>query len=58
MKLDSKTISALAERLQQAGIARLALQRALLHWIELDIHLAWCDERVSGLAETIAKPLV
>jgi transposase len=26
-------------------IGRLALQQALLHWIELDCRLAWCDER-------------
>ncbi len=36
-------------------IARLALQRALLHWIELDIHLAWCDERVSAHARSDAR---
>jgi transposase len=33
-------------------LARLALQRALLHWIELDIHLAWCDERITAHART------
>lgn len=37
------------------GIARLALQRALLHWIELDVHLAWCDERVAAHARSDAR---
>lgn len=31
-----------------AGIARMALQRAHLHWIELDCHIAWCDERIAA----------
>jgi transposase len=30
------------------GVARLALQRAQLHWIEIDIQLAWCDERIAA----------
>lgn len=30
------------------GLARLALQRALEHWRELDEHLAWCDQRVAA----------
>jgi transposase len=25
---------------------RMALQRAHLHWIELECHIAWCDERI------------
>jgi transposase len=29
------------------GIARLALHQAYLHWVELDCHLAWCDERIA-----------
>jgi transposase len=33
-------------------VARLALQRALLHWIELDVHLAWCDERITAHARS------
>lgn len=36
-------------------IARLALQRALLHWIELDVHLAWCDERLNAHARSDAR---
>ncbi|HQS01536.1 IS110 family transposase, partial [Polaromonas sp.] len=28
--------------------ARLALQRALMQWQELDGHLAWCDERIAA----------
>ena len=30
------------------GIARLALQRAHLHWIDLDLQVAWCDERIAA----------
>ncbi len=30
------------------GIARLALQRAQAQWVELDAHLAWCDERIAA----------
>jgi transposase len=29
------------------GLARLALNRAYQHWIELDCHLVWCDERIA-----------
>jgi transposase len=36
-------------------IGRLALQQALLHWIELDCHLAWCDERVAVHARSDAR---
>jgi transposase len=28
------------------GIARLMLQRAHLHWIDLDLQMKWCDERI------------
>ena len=30
------------------GIARLALQEARLHWIELECHIASCDERITA----------
>lgn len=30
------------------GVARLALQRAHLHWIDLDLQIAWCDERIAA----------
>ena len=30
------------------GVARLALQRAQLQWVELDGHIAWCDERIAA----------
>jgi len=30
------------------GLARLALQRALAQWQELDAHLVWCDERIAA----------
>ncbi len=29
-------------------LARLALQRAQSQWRELDVHLAWCDERIEA----------
>jgi transposase len=29
------------------AVARTALQRAHLHWIELECHIAWCDERIA-----------
>jgi transposase len=28
----------------------MALQRALLSWIALDVHMAWCDERIAAHA--------
>ena len=31
-----------------SGLARLALQRAQGQWLELDAHLAWCDERIAA----------
>ena len=42
----------LSEVVEDAGnelgaIARMALQRAHLHWIELECHIAWCDERIA-----------
>jgi transposase len=30
------------------GAARLALQRAQLHWIDIDLQIAWCDERIAS----------
>jgi transposase len=32
------------------GLIRLALNRAHLHWLELETHLAWCDERIEAHA--------
>nr|WP_207186107.1 IS110 family transposase [Rubrivivax gelatinosus] len=29
-------------------LARVALQRARLQWVELDCHIAWCDERIAA----------
>jgi transposase len=29
------------------GVARLAVQRAHLHWIDLDLQIAWCDELIT-----------
>ncbi len=33
-------------------LARVALQRAQLQWIELEGHLAWCDERIAAHVKT------
>lgn len=33
-------------------LARVALQRALAQWDELDAHLAWCDQRIAAHAST------
>lgn len=30
------------------GLARMALQRAHLHWIDIDVQIAWCDERIAA----------
>ena len=30
------------------GVARLALQRAHLHWIDIELQMAWCDERIAS----------
>jgi transposase len=29
------------------GVTRLALQRAQLHWINLELEMAWCEERIA-----------
>jgi transposase len=34
------------------GIARLGLQRAHLHWIEIELQMAWCDERIAAHVRT------
>ena len=34
------------------GIARLVLQRAHLHWIDLDLQMKWCDERIESHARS------
>lgn len=44
--------SSLADVVEDAGnelpgVARMALQRAHLHWIDLELQLAWCDERIA-----------
>jgi transposase len=33
-------------------LARLALQRAHLQWLELECHIAWCDERIAAHVKT------
>ncbi len=30
------------------GVARLALQRAHLHWIDIELQMNWCDERIAS----------
>ena len=54
--------SALAGLLEDAsnelpGVLRLGLQRAHLHWIDLDIQLAWCEEQIKrhGASEPQAR---
>ena len=44
--------AALPEALEDAtnelgALARIALARAVLHWHELEEHLAWCDQRIA-----------
>lgn len=48
---------ALADVLEDAtheltGIARLVLQRAHLHWIDLELQMKWCDERIQAHARS------
>jgi transposase len=37
------------------GIARLALQEARLHWIELECHIASCDKRIAAHVRSDAQ---
>jgi transposase len=37
------------------GMARLALQRAHAHWIEIDGQIAWCDQRIAEHVRTDAR---
>lgn len=30
------------------GLARMALQQARLHWLQLETQIAWCDERIAA----------
>ena len=30
------------------ALARLALQRAQLHWIDIELQICWCDERIAA----------
>ncbi len=44
---------ALAEVIEDAsnelpGVAPLALQRAHLHWIDIELQIHWCDERIAS----------
>ena len=50
----------LAEVIEDASnelptIARMALQRAHLHWIDLELQLAWCDERIGAHVRSDAR---
>ena len=38
-------------------LARMALQRAHLQWLELECHLAWCDERIAAHVKAIDPAL-
>lgn len=35
-----------------SGIASLVLQRAHLHWIELELQMKWCDQRIEPHARS------
>jgi transposase len=37
------------------GVSRLALQRAHLHWINLDVEMKWCDERIAAHVRSDAQ---
>lgn len=37
------------------ALARMALQRAHLHWTEIECHIAWCDERIAAHVRTDAQ---
>ena len=36
-------------------LARLAIQRARLSWVEIDCHVAWCDERIAAHVRSDAQ---
>lgn len=51
---------ALPEALEDASnelpsLARMALQRAHLHWVELECHIAWCNERIDAHVRSDAQ---
>jgi transposase len=39
------------------GVVRVALKRAHLHWLEIEIQMAWCDEQVGLHAKNDAQAL-
>lgn len=39
-------------RNELSGITRLVLQRAHLHWIDLDLQMKWCEERIEAHARS------
>ena len=43
----SISCSAAAASNELPGVARLAVQRAQLHWIDLEPQMSWCDERIA-----------
>jgi transposase len=50
----------LPEALEDAGnelpsLARMALQRAQLQWVEIECHIAWCDERIAAHVRSDAQ---
>ena len=51
---------ALPEAIEDASnelpaLARLALQRAHLSWLEIECHIAWCDERIAAHVRSDAQ---
>jgi transposase len=50
----------LADALEDAcneltGLSRMALQRAHLHWLEIELHMAWCDDQIKQHARRDAQ---
>ena len=37
------------------GVARMALQRAYLHWIDIELQMTWCDERIANHVRSDAR---
>ena len=37
------------------GVSRMALQRAHLHWLDIELQMAWCDERIANHVRADAR---
>ena len=40
---------------EMPALARIALQRAQLQWLEIECHISWCDERIAAHVQTDAQ---